>query len=211
MAKNPRFAPVEHGIAAGLKKLQKYYRNLDQTDMYFICLALDPSIKDEYTKNNWDEEYHDSGMASFKDAVTSTSSSQASTSSSQTEPVASESSSQTRGYGSTWMRKVLSSRISSERDAYDPFDEVRRYFNSPLEPEGTDPIAWWGLHSAEYVVMSHMARDYLAIQGSSVASEHAFSSGGRTGTALRNRLTPETFEALQILKDGYRTGIIKSL
>ena len=56
-----------------------------------------------------------------------------------------------------------------------------------------------------------MARDYLAIQGSSVASERAFSSGGRTGTALRNRLIPETFEALQILKDGYRTGVITSL
>lgn len=39
MAKNPRFAPVEHGIEAGLKKLQKYYRDLDQSDMYFICLG----------------------------------------------------------------------------------------------------------------------------------------------------------------------------
>jgi len=36
-----------------------------------------------------------------------------------------------------------------------------------------------------------MARDYLAIQGSSVPSERAFSSGALTGTSLRNRLTPE--------------------
>ena len=49
-----------------------------------------------------------------------------------------------------------------------------------------------------------MARDYLAIQGSSVPSERAFSSGGLTGTSLRNRLTPAVFEALQILKSAYK-------
>ena len=64
--------------------------------------------------------------------------------------------------------------------------------------------------SQKYPVLSLLARDYLAIQGSSVASERAFSSGGRTGTALRNRLKPETFEALQLLKDAYRTGLISA-
>jgi hypothetical protein len=56
-----------------------------------------------------------------------------------------------------------------------------------------------------------MARDYLAIQGSSVPSERAFSSGGITGTSARNQLNPETFEALQLLKGGYRTGVLISL
>ena len=48
-----------------------------------------------------------------------------------------------------------------------------------------------------------MARDYLAIQGSATPSERAFSSGGTTGTAKRNRLKPATFEALQLLKSAY--------
>lgn len=51
-----------------------------------------------------------------------------------------------------------------------------------------------------------MARDYLAIQGSATPSERAFSSGGLTGTARRNRLAPDAFEALQLLKSAYRTG-----
>lgn len=55
-----------------------------------------------------------------------------------------------------------------------------------------------------------MARDYLAIQGSSVALECAFSSGGRTGTQLCNCLKPVTFEAIQILKDGYQTDLISA-
>ena len=51
-----------------------------------------------------------------------------------------------------------------------------------------------------------MAREYLAIQGSATPSERAFSSGGITGTAKRNCLTPEAFEALQLLKSAYRNG-----
>lgn len=55
-----------------------------------------------------------------------------------------------------------------------------------------------------------MARDYLAIQGSATPSERAFSSGGLTGTKRRNRLKPEVFEALQLLKSGYRNGRISA-
>ena len=51
-----------------------------------------------------------------------------------------------------------------------------------------------------------MARDYLAIQGSATPSERAFSSGGTTGSAKRNRLTPKAFEALQLLKSAYCNG-----
>ena len=63
-------------------------------------------------------------------------------------------------------------------------------------------------HARQYPILARMARDYLAIQGSSVPSERAFSSGGLTGTLLRNNLTPEAFEALQILKSGYKHGIM---
>ena len=55
-----------------------------------------------------------------------------------------------------------------------------------------------------------MARDYLAIQGSATPSERAFSSGGTTGTAKRNRLNVEVFESLQLLKSAYRNGHISA-
>ena len=56
-----------------------------------------------------------------------------------------------------------------------------------------------------------MAWDYLAIQGSSVPSERAFSSGGITDTLSRNQLDPETFEAIQTLKSAYKNKHIDSL
>ena len=55
-----------------------------------------------------------------------------------------------------------------------------------------------------------MAQDYLPIQGSATASERAFSSGGLTGTARRNRLNVNLFEALQLLKSAYRNSTFVS-
>jgi len=52
-------------------------------------------------------------------------------------------------------------------------------------------------------------RDYLAIQGSSVASEQAFSSSGLADHKSCNQMKPKTFEALQILKSCYKDGLIR--
>ena len=64
------------------------------------------------------------------------------------------------------------------------------------------------LHMIQYPTLSCIARDYLAIQGSAVPSERVFSSGRLTATAHQNRLSGDIFEALQILKSGYRNGHI---
>lgn len=53
-----------------------------------------------------------------------------------------------------------------------------------------------------------MARDYLAIQGSSVPSERAFSRSGHTDLKERNQLGDDMMEGLQLLKDGYMTGFL---
>ena len=51
-----------------------------------------------------------------------------------------------------------------------------------------------------------MVWDYLAIQGSAMPSEHAFSNASLTDSKHRNWLAPDTFEALQILKSVYHNG-----
>jgi hypothetical protein len=63
-------------------------------------------------------------------------------------------------------------------------------------------------HSQQYPTLSRIARDYLAIQGSSIASERAFSSAGITDDLRRNRLETEAFGKLQILKYAYRTNFL---
>ena len=55
-----------------------------------------------------------------------------------------------------------------------------------------------------------MARDYLAIQGSTTPSQQAFSSGGLTGTKYCNHLNGVVFESQQLLKSTYRNGQISA-
>lgn len=52
--------------------------------------------------------------------------------------------------------------------------------------------------------MYRVALDVLPAQASSVACERMFSSAKETDTLRRNRLTPDTMEALQILKYHFR-------
>jgi hypothetical protein len=54
-------------------------------------------------------------------------------------------------------------------------------------------------------------KDYLSIQGSAVPSKRAFSGGGITGVACCSSLNPKTFEALQMLKGGYRNGHLSAV
>jgi hypothetical protein len=58
--------------------------------------------------------------------------------------------------------------------------------------------------------LARIARDFLAIQGSSVASERAFSSGGLTDTLNRNQIDPGVFGYCQILKNLYNTNFLRA-
>jgi len=59
--------------------------------------------------------------------------------------------------------------------------------------------------------LSHIACDYLSIQGSSVASERAFSSSGQTDTLQRNCTESEAFGYVQILKNAYKTNFLNAV
>ncbi|EGO04359.1 hypothetical protein SERLA73DRAFT_148903 [Serpula lacrymans var. lacrymans S7.3] len=56
----------EPRFKADLKKLHKWYIAIDQADIYFICLALDPGVKLEYTQAHWDKIYHFNGLKALK-------------------------------------------------------------------------------------------------------------------------------------------------
>ncbi|RLN40802.1 activator-like transposable element [Panicum miliaceum] len=64
-----------------------------------------------------------------------------------------------------------------------------------------DILAYWKSQKEEYSALSLLARDVLATQVSTVASESAFSAGGRVIDAYRSRLDPNMVEALVCTKD----------
>lgn len=86
--------------------------------------------------------------------------------------------------------------------------ELDRYLALPVD-EDIDPLLWWQAHSSEFPILSDMARDYLTIQATSVASEQAFSVAGNTITKTRNRLFPETARASLCVKSWLSNNLVK--
>lgn len=67
--------------------------------------------------------------------------------------------------------------------------------------ENYNVLGYWNRNKSRFPVLSQMARDVLAIPLSTVASEYAFSVGGRVLNAYRSSLTPQTVESMICLRD----------
>ncbi|KAH9169697.1 hypothetical protein EDB89DRAFT_1819985, partial [Lactarius sanguifluus] len=57
MAAKPAYASIATALYAGLNNLRKWYQTLDNSNMYFICLVLDPCIKLAYFQKHCEQEY----------------------------------------------------------------------------------------------------------------------------------------------------------
>lgn len=106
-------------------------------------------------------------------------------------------------------RVAAFSQMRKQKDVVEIRNEVDRYLLDPLEdPENSDlnVLHWWRDNSGKYPILAKLAKDVFAIQVSTVASESAFSTGGRVVDPFRSSLTPKMVEALictqNWLKDG---------
>lgn len=87
-------------------------------------------------------------------------------------------------------------------------DEVARYFDQPRERSIVDPFVWWKEHKQDYPLMAQLARKYLAMPATSVASERMFSFAGNTVSDKRTRLTCDAVS--DIVFSRYATKCITS-
>ena len=78
--------------------------------------------------------------------------------------------------------------------------EVERYLGESLEVDEKDKefsvLVWWKNNGYKYPSLCCVARDIFAVPVSTVASESAFSTGGRVLDPFRSSLLPSTVEAL---------------
>ena len=61
--------------------------------------------------------------------------------------------------------------------------------------EDEKSLVWWKNNQAKIPILTKIARDYLAMQASSVPSERGFSSSGLTVRDMRSRLHPMTIRS----------------
>ncbi|XP_074300367.1 zinc finger BED domain-containing protein RICESLEEPER 2-like [Silene latifolia] len=85
--------------------------------------------------------------------------------------------------------------------------ELEKYLEDDRESRerSFNILQWWKDNQKRYPILSKMARDVLAIPVSTVASESAFSTGGRILDSFRTSLAPSMVEALICAQDWLRT------
>ncbi|XP_060202664.1 zinc finger BED domain-containing protein RICESLEEPER 2-like [Lycium barbarum] len=89
--------------------------------------------------------------------------------------------------------------------------EFEKYIGEEQEPIDENETAiefsilrWWKVNAPRFPVLSELTRDVLAIPISSVASECAFSTGGRVLDSFRSSLTPKCVQSLICVQDWLR-------
>lgn len=120
------------------------------------------------------------------------------------QPTESASTSENGKKKSRWME--MDQQINSEGGTVK--SEVDKYLSEDNEPDTKyfDILKWWKTNATRFSILSRLARDLLAIPITSVASELAFSAGGRTLDDFRTSLTPRMVERLICANDWLRGG-----
>ncbi|KAH0729524.1 hypothetical protein KY290_000648 [Solanum tuberosum] len=85
--------------------------------------------------------------------------------------------------------------------------ELKRYLAEDIEPDSDDfnILMWWKVNEPRFPILAEIVREVLAIPISSVASECAFSIGGRVLGPFRTSLTPKLVKSLICVQDWLRS------
>ncbi|KAJ7808949.1 hypothetical protein B0H14DRAFT_2577512 [Mycena olivaceomarginata] len=148
MAATKIFRGMKDSINAGLANLEKWYSKTDDTDVYFICLALDPNFKTAYAEASWNSIAYEEGLAEFEMVVRfpelrrlqcltvvcqfddyyvaphSEAAEVATAHKLPTLPVQ---------YGHSWMQAKVQARKNNDFAAVNPRDELKTYLKAPLQ------------------------------------------------------------------------------
>ena len=85
-------------------------------------------------------------------------------------------------------------------------DELSQYVSEPPLAIATDILDWWRVNSARYPRLSVMARDYLAVQGTSVEPDELFSSEGGEARKQKFCLPYRSMQALMCINSWVKSG-----
>jgi hypothetical protein len=93
--------------------------------------------------------------------------------------------------------KARSSTIHTERETLTK--ELESYMEEPNILEHSNPFQYWAENKAKYPTVAMVARAYLGIPATSVASERVFSRCGLVCSDRRSSLSPQHVEELVFL------------
>lgn len=207
-------------------KYDKYWGKIEKMNMLiFISSILDPRTKFEYLEFVLSKMYgevdggvvamlaKDSMFELFNEYKRLHSAHESSSSSFSTSPISSQQAS-VDGDASKRINdryKMEFKKRKTELGGRDNKSELDKYLNEDCEDDDEklkfDILLWWKVNSVRFPILSIMARDVLAVPISTVASESAFSTGGRVLDAFRSSLTPRIVQCLICTQDWLRSSM----
>ncbi|CAG8767271.1 174_t:CDS:1, partial [Dentiscutata heterogama] len=85
--------------------------------------------------------------------------------------------------------------------------ELTQYLNEAILSIDVDSLNWWKLNHTRFSYLSQMAKDYLAIQSTSVPSKQVFSKTGDIVRVKHARLSEKRLQALMCVNSWIKHGI----
>ena len=96
---------------------------------------------------------------------------------------------------------VFVTHVEGPKSSYERLElEIVAYKSEQSIPLCSDPITWWKSKALVYPILGRMARYYLGIPSTSIASERVFSTAGDIVTAQRAAFNPDNVDLLIFLK-----------
>ncbi|KAM0916497.1 hypothetical protein ACQ4PT_010141 [Festuca glaucescens] len=186
--------------------------------MIFMAVVIDPRYKlSEYTEIAIGEMYGDGNGQKVWSAINKCLYELFEESRVMYAPVATDSAPQStdaprteggKGGAASLMKELIAKRMRLNTGASNSSkSELEKYLAEDcedIESTNFDILAWWKTNSSRFPVLARLARDVLAIPISTVASESAFSTGGRVLDDFRTSLTPFMVEGIICTQDWLR-------
>jgi len=174
---------LQDASTACLDKLMKYYEI--HSDAYIVAILLDPRFKMSFFDSDEDEDHE---VRAEKKAY-----------------ALNKLKEEFSYYAPTCIPEQPTVEPSScsflpKRRRKELRDEIAIFLAEEELDSDADVFKYWKVNQSRFPTLARIARDYFAIQGTSAASERAFSGGRQTITPFRCSLNAESIRATQCLK-----------
>ena len=188
-------------LNAGWRKMNKYYKLTDESPAYIAAIVLNPNLKWQYIRHNWEADWIPAAEAIMEDFWGKQYKPQGETPAIEVQRLAPAS-------GNAVPRKRALAEFMRGHQAVRAIEDEYSHYIQQDTTFDEPALTWWLLPAQQnkYPNLSKMAIDVLTIPAMSAEPERVFSRAKLTLTDQRNRLGVELLGAFECLKSWYKLG-----
>ncbi|KAF7351928.1 HATC-domain-containing protein [Mycena venus] len=211
---NAKFSCLRTAAAAGLTKLENYYSKACDYQLDIIATLLHPSLGITWFRKidlERDSELLSVTRAEVLFEHVYESYQQIHAGEESRQPKATAQLSRDGTFGSFLDDISMANVEDASMPEIVPESELKRFWSAFKNYNGdrNAPLTWWKEHEHEFPIISRMARDFLAIPGTSVSVERLFSSARHLCHESRSSLKPSTISEAMLTKMWIKDGLLK--